>query len=387
MIYRIRFFLRFLVCEKNEKVSEKPFVCKHCQMIFNRPRGLKLHIQYSHLKRLGFLCPYCDRSTNSETMMRQHIRSKHPKDPEKIIHNPSAWENAKLTNEFWEKEYGLVCPLKLKKRKLNTEDAGDATAGNRADMREKCEVCGFMAMNYTGLKSHMRSHATSKHNLKCSYCTYSCSFKAELLEHWEFNHPMKQLKYQELSSTAGSSCGEVVNKSSTSKKQEIACDALNDIEEEENEEEEEEEEPAISVGKSTPTTIYSCFYCIFRSNSLPSVKRHWSLAHKESKGPETAFNAKINLPFKYKEIPLSRLSSPKDYANKNVVKTSPRDFVERSEKLSSIVVQRHGWVCQWCDDGEFYETDTDRITHHNMFHSHLPQKWQEQRQQKQDQKG
>lgn len=349
-------------------------------MIFNGPRGLKLHIQYSHLKRLGFLCPYCDRSTNSETMMRQHIRSKHPKDPEKIIHNPSAWGNTKLTNEFWEKEYGLVCSLKPKKRKLNAEDAGDASAGNRADMREKCEVCGFMAMNYTGLKSHMRSHASPKHNLKCSYCTYSCSFKAELLEHWEFNHPTMQLKYQELSS-AGSSCSET-SKPSTPKKQEIDTCDLDDIEEEEDEEEEEEEESAISVGKPTPTMIYSCFYCIFRSNLLPSVKRHWSLVHKESKGPETAFNAKINLPFKYKEIPLSKsLSSPKDCANKNVVKTSPRDFVERSEKPSSIVVQRRGWVCQWCDDGEFYETDTDRITHHNMFHSHLPQKWQEQRQQ------
>lgn len=312
--------------------------------------------------------------------MRQHIRSKHPKDPEKIIHNPSAWGNTKLTNEFWEKEYGLVCSLKPKKRKLNAEDAGDASAGNRADMREKCEVCGFMAMNYTGLKSHMRSHASPKHNLKCSYCTYSCSFKAELLEHWEFNHPTMQLKYQELSS-AGSSCSET-SKPSTPKKQEIDTCDLDDIEEEEDEEEEEEEESAISVGKPTPTMIYSCFYCIFRSNLLPSVKRHWSLVHKESKGPETAFNAKINLPFKYKEIPLSKsLSSPKDCANKNVVKTSPRDFVERSEKPSSIVVQRRGWVCQWCDDGEFYETDTDRITHHNMFHSHLPQKWQEQRQQ------
>ncbi|CAL1673083.1 unnamed protein product [Lasius platythorax] len=374
-------------CEKSEEISEKPLVCKHCQMIFNRPRGLKLHIQYSHLKRLGFLCPYCDRSTNSETMMRQHIRSKHPKDPEKIIHNPSAWENTKLTNEFWEKEYGIVCPPKSKKRKFNA-DAGDATASsNYADMREKCEVCGFHAMNYTGLKSHMRSHATSKHNLKCSYCTYSCFFKAELLEHWEFNHPTMQLKYQELSSAAESSCDEATSKSSTPKKRDIdTCDVLvDDIEEEEeedDEEEEEEEEPAISIGKPTPTMIYSCFYCIFRSNSLPSVKRHWSLVHKESKGPEATFNAKINLPFRYKEIPLPRLSSPKDCANKSVVETSPRDFVERSENLlSPIVVQRRGWICQWDGCQEFCETDADKITHQNMFHSHLPPKWQEQRQQ------
>lgn len=315
--------------------------------------------------------------------MLQHIRSKHPKKPEKIVRNPSGPK--KLSNEFWEKEYGIVCPQKNKKRKLNTEDASDATVSNRANMREKCEVCGFTAINYTGLKSHMRSHATPKPNLKCSYCTYSCSFKAEMQEHWEFNHNTMQLKYQELSPMVGSSCGETGNKPSTPKKQDInTYDILDDLEEEEEEDEEEEEEEedlAISVDKPMPV-IYNCFYCTFDSNSLPSVKRHWSQAHKES-GPETVFNAKINLPFKYEEIPLSRLSLPKDYANKNVVKSS-RNLVEQSENLSSIVVQQRGWICQWCK--EFCETESDKITHQNMFHSHLPQKWQEQlQQQKQNQ--
>jgi len=361
----------YAVREKTDDDLEKPIVCKHCQMTFIRQRGFKLHVQFSHLKRLGFLCPYCDRSTNSETIMRQHIRAKHPTDPEKIIHNPDAWGNAKLSNEFWEKEYGLY-PLKTKKRKLNTENninnnativapaiaastAANTSVGNRL---EKCELCNFTAMNYTGLKSHMRTHAAHKHNLKCLYCTYSCFFKPEMLEHWELNHPSVPLKFKELSAT-GSSSVETKNKSLTSQKRDV--DASKNTDEE---------------CDSASTIIYGCFYCNLRSNSLPSIKQHWNLMHKELKSSETTFNAKF--PFRYKEILVQKLSS---------ISPTKKDIVERDQakqtENQSPVIQRHGWICQWCQ--EFCETNSDRIRHQNMFHSHLPHKWQEQQQKEQDQ--
>ena len=85
-------------------------------MTFFRWRGFKLHIQLTHLKRLGFICPYCDRSTNSEGLMRQHIRSKHPGCLEKIVENPAAGE-PELPEEFWQQEYGIVFPKRYRKRK------------------------------------------------------------------------------------------------------------------------------------------------------------------------------------------------------------------------------------------------------------------------------
>lgn len=333
----------------DEKDLEKPIVCKHCQMMFTRQRGFKLHVQFSHLKRFDFLCPYCDRSSNSETTIRQHIRAKHPSDPEEIIHNPDAWENTKLNDEFWEKEYGLY-PLKIKKRKLNTENAtAPASASNRL---EKCETCNFTAVNYTGLKSHMRTH-NHKYNFKCLHCTYRCFFKAEMFEHCKLNHP--KMKFKELSSVTGSS-SETKNKPSMSQKRDV--DASKNAEE--------EHDPTQSI------IYYGCFYCDLRSNSLPSIKQHWNLMHKDLKSSDTTFSAKF--PFRYKEISVQKLSfisSPK----KDVTK---RDQAEQTKNLSPVV-QQHGWICQWCQ--ELCETNNDRIRHQNMFHSHLPYKWQKQQQQ------
>lgn len=361
-----------LCAEKtDDNLLEKPLVCKHCQMTFFRQRGFKMHIQFSHLKRLGFLCPYCDRSTNSETMMRQHIRAKHPNDPEKIIHNPDAWGNAKLSNEFWEKEYGLVCPMKTKKRKLNTENnvsnnvattiaaattsatvvpaTATASASNRL---EKCELCNFTAMNSTGLKSHMRTHA-HKFNFKCVYCTYSCFFKAEVVEHWRINHSSMPLRIKELMPVIDSS-GE--NKPSPTP-QKRTVDASKNMEGE----------------HEASTIIYGCFYCNLRSISLPSIKQHWNLMHKEIPSSKTIFSPKF--PFRYKEISVQRLTS----INSMKKDTNDHDQARQTENLSPVV-QRHGWICQWCQ--EFCETNNDRIRHQNMFHSHLPHKWQEQQQQK-----
>jgi len=233
------------------------------------------------------------------------------------------------------------------------------------DIGEKCEICDFTAVNYTGLKSHMRMHAASnKHNLKCSYCTFSCSLKVELQEHCEFNHASLPLKYQEISSTM-IGFFEARNKPSSPKKRDInISDTFDDVEEE-----------CIMFNSNTMlTAIYNCFYCNFHNRSLSQIRRHWTINHKESK---TLENVKINLPFRYKQIhlPISKLSST-NYMNKNIV--LPRDFVKQSKKPSSVVQQR-GWICQWCE--EFCETDNDRITHQNMFHSHLPQNFKKQEQQ------
>ncbi|XP_077279354.1 uncharacterized protein LOC143906882 isoform X2 [Temnothorax americanus] len=352
---------------KTDDNLERPIACKHCQHTFNRQRGFKMHVQYSHLKLFGFLCPYCDRSSNSEPLLRQHIRAKHPNDPENIIRNPNA-SVAKLPDEFWEKEYGLY-PIKGKRRKLNTENnaSNNVATGQSAtsvpataftnNHLERCDVCNFTAVNYTGLKSHMRTHATLKHNLKCLYCTYSCIFKAEMVEHWKINHPSLPLKFKELTSAAGSSSGETKSKPSTPQKRDVDGMLKSTGEE-----------------RETSTIIYGCFYCDLRSISLSSIRQHWNLMHKELKGSEATSNVK--LPFRYKEIPVPKFSSTTS-AKKNV-----NEQAKQTENLSPVT-QRSGWVCQWCQ--EFCQTNNDRMRHQNMFHSHLPHKWQEQQQQQQQQ--
>ena len=163
-----------------------PLTCKHCFMIFNKWRGFKRHVQLKHLKRLGFLCPYCDRSTNSEAVILQHVRSKHRDMPEKVLENPNP-QTGDLSAEFWEREYGLVVPKRPKKRKR--KDDGD----DKAEYTLPCDKCDFVAMNNAGLKSHLRTHET-KIKQKCGYCTFVSFNTSEMRQHFDVNHAPLEFK-------------------------------------------------------------------------------------------------------------------------------------------------------------------------------------------------
>ncbi|XP_014479925.1 PREDICTED: uncharacterized protein LOC106747127 isoform X2 [Dinoponera quadriceps] len=373
--------------EKEE--LEKKLVCKHCDMKFSRRRGFKLHVQLTHLKRLGFLCPYCDRSTNSEQMIRQHMRSKHRDREMKIVHNPTAG-GPDLTDEFWEKEYGLICPAKIKKKRkpmsvndTTKNDGGNNVPSPRPEPQEKCGLCGFAALNYTGLKSHMRSHLT---RIRCQYCTYSCSAKAELVDHWQVNHPSLPFKIR--------GTGEPGSDGGGSKKRSI--DIYTDDIEEEQVGSADEENPSI-------TTVYSCGYCNTRSHSLNFLVQHWDLMHREE---GSSNNAEPNAssvgggrPFKYshQQIPtmlykrkMIQMAQKKRQSKAKKTKNaeSPRGFAgqpgERSPSRSddsSSTAAGQGWVCQWCH--ELCETDNDMKNHQDMFHSHLPLNFKKQQQQQQ----
>ncbi|KAK0167443.1 hypothetical protein PV327_004842 [Microctonus hyperodae] len=346
-------------------VSENMYVCKHCDMKFVRWRGFKLHVQVNHLKRLGFLCPYCDRSTNSETIMRQHIRTKHIGRPENIIHNPAAG-GPELSDKFWEQEYGLIRPKKAKKRKmkqlspndlLDTSDDVDKTS-----TIETCTICGFTAMNGTGLKVHMRAHA-NKHTLKCVHCSFTTNSKSEVWQHSEINHPNIEWRAQEINST-GSSEGQTTYQYTKPVNEE---DYNEDIEEE-----------AIPE-TFEPKLIFNCFYCTLRSASVDSIKKHWAMIHKVH---NESSEHKTGVPFRYKEIPVKTSSNHKlmkcAYCPKKGALTALRvhcrrkhpnldlKFTEAIDKTQDI------WVCKWCQ--ESCEANA-RTAHHNMFHSHLPMRF------------
>ncbi|XP_066595045.1 uncharacterized protein [Prorops nasuta] len=314
---------------------EKPLQCKHCNMKFTRWRGFKLHVQIFHLKRLGYLCPYCDRSTNSEHLMSQHIKFRHPGQPETIIENPAAG-GPELTDEFWEKEYGIVCPKRSKKRKRKQsmsdirEDDGETEEGS-----QKCKICGFSALSYAGLKSHMRIHVAK--NLKCTQCTFATSEKAELYEHWELNHPHMLLKEEIIEGSI--------------KKQRIE-DYSNDIEE--------ELVQTTSSSNTEKKLFYSCIYCNLRSEHLNMLEQHWRVMHQKS-----------DLPFKYKKVQVPFVKLAK---SENNVESTLKAYIEQSSAINiKSDPEQEGWICQWCE--EFCDSESKMTTHQNMFHSHLPSKF------------
>lgn len=340
-----------------KEYREKPLVCKHCNMMFTRWRGFKLHVQLTHLKRLGFICPYCDRSTNSEALMRQHIRSKHPGCPEKLVQNPAAG-GPELTEEFWQKEYGLVFPKRSKKRKRKLSEDHADNDNHEQPEGEKCTFCGFTAMNLAGLKGHMRVHAP-KSTLKCSSCSFTTLKKSELWTHWELNHPFTPFKGDDASTFESSSESGSMQ---LDRKNIIDDDYSDDIEEEQ-----------VSDVKDNQL-IYCCFYCSFRSKSLDAVQDHWSTMHKESKLSSESTKVKSNCPFRYKEMHLSEESPMKARCSKTEMETPYELYLQQSHSDVQVIdisgVKQEGWICQWCN--ELCDSEVKMKNHHSMFHSHLP---------------
>lgn len=120
--------------------------------------------------------------------MLKHVRNEHRDQPEKITVNPNP-PTEQLSDEFWEREYGLVVPKRVKKRKRKD----DPFHSEEGVTDFPCSKCNFMAANAAGLKSHMKTHE-SKVKQKCSYCTYISFNSSEMRLHWEVNHPHLDFK-------------------------------------------------------------------------------------------------------------------------------------------------------------------------------------------------
>lgn len=318
-------------------------------MTFFRWRGFKLHIQLTHLKRLGFICPYCDRSTNSEGLMRQHIRSKHPGCAEKIIENPAAG-GPELPEEFWQQEYGIVFPKrnKKRKRKMSGEEVAEKSDGQvNIEPQEKCNMCNFTAMNTTGLKIHMRVHAT-KSLLKCSYCSFTAPTKSEVWEHWDINHSDSFLPFKVEDISPPESSGESTEIEHDKKIN--ADDYSNDIEEEQVSDEREEE-------------------------SLDIVQNDWDVMNNEPTLQIDSSKTKSNYSFRYKDI---HVSSEKPLVKAQCSKTQAENpyelYLQQShsdvQQVESSGSEQEDWICQWCS--ELCDSEIKMKRHHDMFHSHLP---------------
>ncbi|XP_023245771.1 uncharacterized protein LOC106640107 isoform X2 [Copidosoma floridanum] len=310
----------------SEVLSEAIF-CKHCHMKFTKWRGFKRHVQLKHLKRLKFLCAYCDRSSSSEVMILQHVRSRHKNMPEKVVENPNP-KTSELSAEFWEREYGLFVPKRSKKRKRPE----DVTVGVTEDGQINelpCKKCDFTALNMTGLKNHMRTHET-KVKQKCTYCTFSSFNLTEMRQHWEVNHAHLEFKVEEA----------------------IVTSAAMDV-------------AALRVGKKAKfndekkSIVYYCYYCSMSSQSLDKIRHHWQLLHKD--------NTRTSM-FKYKEH--SEVKIKCAYCAENGTKSTLvhhiREKHGRDKPLLMVEREEDGWMCDECK--EFLANKEEIDEHNNRVH-------------------
>lgn len=177
-----RHFLNLFTLPASYELLPEPLKCKHCTESFVKWRGFKRHVQLMHLKRLGFCCPYCDQSTNSEVRMMQHVRTKHAGMPEKVIENQNT-RTDDLTDEFWEREYGLIIPKRPKKRKRKD----DENTLSRVEIEHPCDQCDHVSTTSADLKNHLKTHEM-KIRRQCVYCSFQTYNSSEIRHHWEVNH-------------------------------------------------------------------------------------------------------------------------------------------------------------------------------------------------------
>ncbi|XP_063987939.1 uncharacterized protein Sov isoform X2 [Diachasmimorpha longicaudata] len=351
------------------KESKKTYVCKHCNLEFSGLRGFKIHVQINHLKRLAFVCPYCDRSTNSETMMKAHIRKNHQGEEEKIIKNPYA-NGPELSSTFWEKEYGIVIPKKMKKKKRKVDDLDNQTTEeDKLALSDICLKCGFTAINATGLAAHMRAHA-KRPALKCGHCSFTAHSQVDIWQHSEINHPDLDWKAEEIRTGTSSTDPPIQHV----KKRHID-DYNEDIE---------EEATVVPLRGSNQTLqkIYNCFYCKnVRSLALATIRSHWTQYHKDV---NELSPCQTGVPFKFTES-IGEIAD-----NRKQVKCSYCPMKGSLIAVKAHIKKKHNglalrfidiidnsqeiWVCKWCD--EKVKGVDNKTSHHNMFHSHLAMRFQ-----------
>ena len=182
-----------IISTPSEEKSE-PIICKHCTASFTKLRGFKRHVHLKHLKRMRYLCPHCDRSSNCETTLLQHIRSRHQGLPVNVVENPNS-NLVQLTPEFWAREYGIVehkvdpHPVNKKRKRVEVEDFAEI----RNEFSFPCDRCDYIAVSQISLRNHQRIHET-KVRQKCCYCSFSTFNSSEMRQHWDVNHRPNEFK-------------------------------------------------------------------------------------------------------------------------------------------------------------------------------------------------
>ena len=320
--------------------------CKHCGQKFKSMRGFKMHIRKQHLKRYNFLCPYCDRSANLESIIEQHVQAKHPGQSIKAIIN-SFPKKAELTDEFWEREYEMPSGKERRGQKRKASVFEDPEKGpeikTTVENAYVCLYCNFVAMTLSGHISHQKTH---KLLFKCAYCSFTGTVRNEVKKHSKTDHPHLTAHVEEVpiigKTASSSSC---VSSEKTNSVQKI------------------EDEDVTKMKKSFDHRFsYWCYYCSVRCKSMFAMKKHWTRSHKDPK-PDEATKFKTG-PFKYTIV-----QAPT--ASREIVQSSLKVCPSGSQNVETSAAS-DGWICEWCE--EFCEGRKNMEYHHNLFHSHLPLK-------------
>ncbi|XP_065213305.1 zinc finger protein 84-like [Planococcus citri] len=175
----------------NNHKGVKPYQCEICGKNFNRESYMKRHRESVHVQPFSYECAYCQKRFSFKYSLKSHIKvhqgiiTQYPCDycPKKLSTKLSLRNHIRLHND----ERPFKCDICDKRYTTN----GELKSHSFSHVNEKpfrCEKCPKTFRAAFMLKNHMTIHATSREQIKCSFCEKMYYRENSLKKHVQKHH-------------------------------------------------------------------------------------------------------------------------------------------------------------------------------------------------------
>uniref|UniRef100_A0A4W5KZ76 C2H2-type domain-containing protein n=1 Tax=Hucho hucho TaxID=62062 RepID=A0A4W5KZ76_9TELE len=174
--------------KNNHGRSLKRYPCRQCERSFNSSTSLRRHIRNDHDGKRTFTCWYCtdERTTfTTNIMLKNHISLMHG------IKNPDL-SLSKLTPLDTSKRLVSKRPAVASQREWEDGAAIEGSSTKRLKSHFRCAKPGFTTEDGTQFQQHIPPHKTDKNSPQCLHCGLCFASRLSLNRHLFIVHKVKE---------------------------------------------------------------------------------------------------------------------------------------------------------------------------------------------------
>ncbi|KAM9502265.1 zinc finger protein 592-like isoform 1-T3 [Salvelinus alpinus] len=177
--------------KNNHGRSLKRYPCRQCERSFNSSTSLRRHIRNDHNGKKTFTCWYCtdERTTfTTNIMLKNHISLMHGiKNPDFSLSKSTPLDTSKALGER------LVSkrPTVASQREGEDGAALEGSSTKRLKSHFRCAKCGFTSEDGTQFQQHIPQHKTDKNSPQCLHCGLCFASQLSLNRHLFIVHKVK----------------------------------------------------------------------------------------------------------------------------------------------------------------------------------------------------
>ncbi|KAM3870626.1 zinc finger protein 592 [Diretmus argenteus] len=177
----------------NHGRSLKRYPCRQCERSFNSTTSLRRHIRNDHDGKKLYTCWYCtDKKTIFPTsvMLKNHISLMHGiKNPDlSLMHKAAIQESNPALGE------GLISKRPATGPQEEGQDCAgsqDVPSAKRLKAQFRCSKCGFITEDSTQFRQHIPQHKTDENTPQCLHCGLCFTSLLSLNRHLFIVHRVK----------------------------------------------------------------------------------------------------------------------------------------------------------------------------------------------------